>query len=40
MITAFGNGFMDVDLGKGTDYCVYNIPMFQYNISVDPVGTR
>lgn len=30
----------DVDLGNGTDYCVYNIPVFPHNISLDPAGTR
>lgn len=32
--------YMDVALGDGTDYCVYSIPVFLYNISLDPVGTR
>lgn len=32
--------YMDVVLGEGTDRCVYNIPMFPYNISLGPVGTR
>lgn len=31
---------VDVDVGKGTDYCVYNIPVFPCNISLDPAGTK